>query len=115
MGLGGFAEAWAEAAEDPDFLPAAYFLAEALMERRQGGPTLTDRRLAFAALDRFIEGTETGVLVPLFIDRAFLEGWLDAARARRGEIEAYFASASARLGVRLTRVRRGQPASSSAV
>jgi class 3 adenylate cyclase len=91
------------ATENQDFLPAAYFLAEALMERRQGGPTLTDRRLAFAALDRFIEGAEAGTLAPLFIDRAFLDGWVDAARARRGEIETYFASASARPSATFTR------------
>jgi class 3 adenylate cyclase len=84
------------ATESQDFLPAAYFLAEALMEKRQGGPSLTDRRLAFSALDRFIEGAETGALAPLFIDRTFLDGWLEAARTRRGEIEGYFASASVR-------------------
>jgi hypothetical protein len=84
------------AAANPDFAPADYFLAEALLERRQGGPTLTDRRLAFAALDRFLDAGETGALASLFIDRAFLNGWLEAARARRGEIERFFASASAR-------------------
>ena len=82
--------------EHPDFLPAAYFLAEALMEKREGGPTLTNRRLAFAALDRFLEGAEIGALTPLFVDRSFLDGWVDAARSRRQEIEAYFASAAVR-------------------
>ncbi|WP_210261288.1 adenylate/guanylate cyclase domain-containing protein [Enterovirga aerilata] len=91
------------AGDNPDFLPAAYFLAEALMEKRQGGPTLTDRRLAFAALDRFLEGAESGALAPLFIDRTFLEGWVEAARTRRAEIEGYFAGASVRPGASFVR------------
>lgn len=97
----------AVASDNPDFPPAAYFLAEALTEKRQGGPTLTDRRLAFAALDRFVESAESGTLAPLFVDRSFLDGWLDAARARRGEIETYFASASVRPSVAFTRTEAG--------
>lgn len=95
------------ASENPDYLPAAYFLAEALTEKRQGGPTLTDRRLAFAALDRFLESAETGALAPLFVDRSFLDGWLDAARARRGEIESYFASTPVRPTATFARTEAG--------
>ncbi|MGA0598606.1 adenylate/guanylate cyclase domain-containing protein [Enterovirga sp. CN4-39] len=95
------------ASDNPDFLPASYFLAEALMEKRQGAPTLTDRRLAFAALDRFIEGAETGSLSQLFIDASFLEGWLEAARTRRGEIETFFASSSARPSASFSRSETG--------
>ena len=93
--------------EHPDFLPAAYFLAEALMEKREGGPTLTNRRLAFAALDRFLDGAETGALTPLFVDRSFLDGWIDAARARRQEIEAHFASAAVRPSATFRRTEAG--------
>jgi hypothetical protein len=93
--------------EHPDFLPAAYFLAEALMEKREGGPTLTNRRLAFAALDRFLDGAETGALTPLFVDRSFLDGWTDAARARRQETEAYFASAAVRPSATFRRIEAG--------
>jgi class 3 adenylate cyclase len=89
--------------DNPDDLPAAYFLAEALMDKRQGGPTLTDRRLAFSALDRFIDGAEGGSLAPLFIDKTFLEGWVQAAQTRRTEIEGHFASASARPSASFTR------------
>jgi class 3 adenylate cyclase len=89
--------------DNPDDLPAAYFLAEALMDKRQGGPTLTDRRLAYSALDRFIDGAESGSLAPHFIDRTFLEDWVEAARKRRSEIEGHFASASARPSASFTR------------
>jgi class 3 adenylate cyclase len=95
------------ATENQDFLPAAYFLAEALMEKRQGGPSLTDRRLAFAALDRFIEGAETGALAALFVDGTFLDGWLEAARSRRGEIESYFGSTAVRPSASFVRTEAG--------
>lgn len=90
-----------------DFSPVAYVLAQALTEKRQGGPTITERRLAFAALDQFLEAAGAGSLAPFFMDRSFLEGWIETARARRGEIEAFFASAQTRPDASFTRVEGG--------
>ena len=100
-------EALAEAQPDVTFVD--YLLADALAEGREGGPSLTERRLAFAALDRFIEAASSGDrdLTGRFVDRAFLESWLEAARRRRGEIEGFFASGAARPTASYSRTAAG--------
>ncbi|WP_375459596.1 adenylate/guanylate cyclase domain-containing protein [uncultured Enterovirga sp.] len=96
------------AAANPGAAGAAdYLMAEALMERRDGGPTLTERRLAFDALDRFLEAASAGELAGQFIDRAVLDGWLDGARKRRSEIEASFTSAATRPTAAFSRTATG--------
>lgn len=75
---------------------ADYLLADALIDDSDGGPTLTDRRLAFDALDRFLEGATSGQFAARFVDKSLLDGWVEAARQRRSEIETFFAGASAR-------------------
>ena len=94
-------------AEQPDYAPAAYFHALALTEKRRNGPTLTERRLAFSALDRFLDAAESGSLAALFIDKSVLDGWLDTARMRRGEIETFFASTPTRPSASFVRAEGG--------
>ena len=91
------------AAANPDYAPADYLLAEAYLARG-GGPTLTDRRLAFDALDRFLDAAPQ--LPAFFVDRAVLDGWLDGARKRRGEIEGFFVRA-ARPAATFARIEAG--------
>ncbi len=91
----------------PDLAVADYLLADALTENRDGGPTVTERRLAFDALDRFLDAAGTGALAGRFVDQAFLDGWLDGARRRRGEIETFFASAATRPAATFTRTTSG--------
>ncbi|MDB5591281.1 MAG: putative methyl-accepting chemotaxis sensory transducer, partial [Enterovirga sp.] len=97
----------AVAAAQPGAGPADFVLAESLLDRRAGGPTLTERRLAFDALDRFLEAAAAGVLARSFVDRTFLESWLDAARRRRGEIESAFASSPTRPSAAFSRTGSG--------
>ena len=91
----------------PDMAAVDYLLADALVEGREGGPTLTERRLAFDALDRFVDASTTGDLGRHFVDRAFLASWIEGARRKRGEIEKAFASATTRPGVAFTRTGSG--------
>ena len=90
-------------AANPDYAPADYLLADAYLARA-GGPTLTDRRLAFDALDRFLDASAQ--LPAFFMDRAVLDLWTEAARSRRAEVEAFFVSA-ARPGATFVRSEAG--------
>jgi hypothetical protein len=92
----------------PNYLPAAFLLAEALLAEKGGvGPTLTERRLAFELLERVGDGAASDALAALFIDRAMLAGWLDSARKRRAEIEATFAGAVTRPRAHFVRAGTG--------
>lgn len=83
--------------QSPDYGPAAFALAEALGAEKGGaGPTLTERRLAFDSLERFLESAAADPTKALFVDRAFLEAWRESARRRRNEIEALFVGAATR-------------------
>jgi class 3 adenylate cyclase len=84
------------AADDPDNAPAAYFLAEDYLAERQGGPTLTERRLAFDALNTFLETSASPKAAAAFIDRSVLTSWREAAQKRQGEIEVAFATVKTR-------------------
>lgn len=81
-------EAFAEA--HPDYAPAHYLVAEEYSEDRIGAQTLTERRLEFAALERFLEADAEGRLAPFFLDRSLLAQWLDRARARKSATESFF-------------------------
>lgn len=82
-------------------------MADALLDSRDGGPTLTDRRLAFDATERFLDSASGGEIAGRFVDRAFLDGWLDAARRRRGDIEKFFASGKTRPSASFSRASSG--------
>jgi hypothetical protein len=95
------------AADDPDFAPTSYFLAEDYMTGRQSGPTLTERRLAFDALNTFLEtSTQTG-LAGAFLDRSVLTAWREAASKRQSEIEASFAGLKTRTTATFARAETG--------
>lgn len=98
-------EAFASA--NPTSPIAGYALAEALSDAREGGPTLTERRLAFDAADRFLEAAQDGELDGRFVDRTFLDGWIESSRRRRGEIESFFASAQVRPTASFARTASG--------
>ena len=95
------------AAAHPDLPLVDHLLADALLDARDGSPTLTDRRLAFDLGERFLDAASAGDLNGRFVDRAFLDGWLDAARRRRGEIERFFASGRTRPSVAFSRIASG--------
>ena len=93
-------------AANPDYFPADYLRAESLLGGRTP-PTLTERRLAFDAFDRFLEAGAGGRLAPFFVDRAFMDAWLEQARKRRGEIQDTFASTKTRPSATFTRSDSG--------
>ena len=95
------------AAAHPDAPLIDNLLADALLDAQGGGPTLTDRRLAFSATERFLDAAGSGELNGRFVDRAFLDAWQDAARRRRGEIERFFSSGNMRPSVAFTRIPSG--------
>nr|WP_133770176.1 adenylate/guanylate cyclase domain-containing protein [Enterovirga rhinocerotis] len=110
-------------ASHPGVAAADNLMADALLDQRDGGPTLTERRLAFDATERFLDAAASGDLSSRFVDRTFLDGWLDMARRRRGEIERFFSSARTRPTAAfsrsstgwLTRLSLPEPASAIAV
>ena len=95
------------AAAHPDVAAADNLLADALLDPREGEPTLTDRRLAFDASDRFVDAASSGELNGRFVDRAFLDAWVEGAKRRRGDVERFFASGRVRPSVAFTRVANG--------
>ena len=97
----------------PDFPPAHYFLAEEYSDDRVGGQTLTDRRLEYEALERFLETDADGQLAPLFLDQSVLAQWLDRARKRKAASEAFFKTAASRPTASFTRTSTGWLASLS--
>ena len=84
------------AAAHPDYPPAHYFEAEEHSEDRIGSQTLTERRLEYEALERFLEAEAAGRLTPLFLDHSVLAQWLDRARRRKAASEAFFQTAQTR-------------------
>jgi class 3 adenylate cyclase len=95
------------AASHPDMAAVDNLLADALLDPREGEPTLTDRRLAFDASDRFVDAAASGELNGRFVDRAFLDAWVEGAKRRRGDVERFFASGRVRPSVAFTRVANG--------
>ncbi len=95
------------AAADPDDPPAAYLLAVDYLAGRDGGPTLTERRLAFDLFDRFVEASDDGRLDPFFLDPTVRASWIEEAKRRRAELQAFFAGASTRLGAGFARSETG--------
>jgi hypothetical protein len=87
----------------PDFPPAQYFLAEEHSEDRLGSQTLTERRLEYEALERFLEAESEGKLSALFLDHSVLAQWLDRARKRKAATEAFFKTATTRPTATFTR------------
>jgi hypothetical protein len=84
-------EALAEA--HPDYPPGHYLVAEEYSEDRIGSQTLTERRLEYEALERFLQAEAEGRLSPFFLDHSVLAQWLDRARRRKAASEAFFNSA----------------------
>ena len=103
-GPDGAARLEALVAENPDYGPAAYLLSEAYLGR-PGGPTLTERRLAFDALDRVLDGDTK--LSGFFLDRSLAETWTVTAKRRRDGIEAGFAGAASRPRIEYARSEKG--------
>ena len=95
------------AADDPDFAPTSYFLAEDYMTGRQSGPTLTERRLAFDALNTFLETSTQSSLAGAFLDRSVLTSWREAASKRQSEIEGSFAGLKTRTTATFARAETG--------
>src|SRR5215218_8208780 len=81
------------AAANPDYAPAQAILATEYSEDQLGAQTLTQRRLEFDALERFLEAEKDGRLTPFFLDQSLLAQWLDNARRRKSAIEAFFQGA----------------------
>jgi class 3 adenylate cyclase len=101
------------AADDPDFAPTSYFLSEDYMAERAGGPTLTERRLAFDALDTFLEASNPPALAGAFLERSVLTAWREAATKRQSEIQASFAGLKTRTTAVFTRGETGWTAALS--
>jgi class 3 adenylate cyclase len=101
------------AAAHPDFPPAHYFLAEEYSEDRLGNQTLTERRLEYESLERFLEAESEGRLAPLFLDHSVLAQWLDRARKRKAASEAFFRTATTRPTASFMRSNTGWTASLS--
>jgi class 3 adenylate cyclase len=99
------------ASQNPDFAPAHYLLAEEYSEDRLGTQTLTDRRLEFDALERFLEAEKDGRLAPFFLDPSVLAQWLDKARRRKSATEAFFQGAETKPTASFTRSNTGWTAS----
>jgi class 3 adenylate cyclase len=95
------------AAANPDYAPAHYLLADEHSEDRIGTQTLTDRRLEFDALERFLEADAEGRLVPFFLDQSVLSQWLDKARKRKEATEAFFQGAQAKPTASFQRANTG--------
>jgi hypothetical protein len=81
------------AAQNPDYAPALYLLADEYSEDRIAPQSLTDRRLEFDALERFLQADMEGRLAPFFLDQSVLAQWLDKAKKRKEATEAFFQSA----------------------
>ncbi|KAF0136567.1 MAG: hypothetical protein FD152_979 [Xanthobacteraceae bacterium] len=82
-------EAFAEA--HPDFAPAHYLLAAELVDGRQDGQTLAEKRREQAALDRFLTVAREGKLSSFFLDRSLLGQWMDLARTRDAVLRSLLA------------------------
>lgn len=83
-------------ADNPDFAPAYYFLAQELSEERLGrSASLSDRQIEFAALNEFLRSHREGRLMKFFLDHAIAAVWVDKARKRRDKLELALMSASA--------------------
>ncbi len=93
--------------QHPEFGPAYFLLAEEYSEDRLGTQTLTDRRLEFDALDRFLEAEAEGRLARHFLDQSVLAAWLDRARKRKDQIEAFFRHSATRPTATFTRSNSG--------
>ena len=98
-------EAFANA--NPAYAPAQYLLAEEHSEDRIGAQTLTDRRLEFDAIERFLEADAEGRLQAFFLDQSVLGQWLDKARKRKAAIESFFQSAPTKPTASFTRSNAG--------
>lgn len=92
---------------DSDYAPAWYFLAEDYLAERQGGPTLTERRLAFDALDSFLDASAGAKAQATFLDKSVLTSWREAAQKRAAEIETAFAGAKTRPSAAFSRADTG--------
>lgn len=95
------------ASKNPDYAPASYLLAEAYLATRQGGATLTERRLAFDAFDSFLDDSSDGKTLAAFLDRAILASWRETARKRRNEIESSFVTGNTRPSATFARSETG--------
>lgn len=95
----------------PEFGPAYFVLSEEYSEDRLGTQTLTDRRLEFDALDRFLEAEAEGRLARHFLDQSVLSTWLDRARKRKDQIETFFRQSATRPTATFTRSNTGWLAS----
>ena len=95
------------ASKNPDYAPASYLLAEAYLGSRQGGATLTERRLAFNAFDSFLDDSGDAKAAAAFLDRAVLASWRETARKRRNEIENSFATGNTRPSATFARSETG--------
>ncbi|MGL4495524.1 MAG: adenylate/guanylate cyclase domain-containing protein [Beijerinckiaceae bacterium] len=83
-------------AENREFTPASYLLAEEYGEDRLGTQqTLADRRKEFASLTEFLAADRDGKLQPFFMDHSVLAEWLDKARKRHATLDAQLKSTSA--------------------
>ena len=106
-------------AANPDVAPANELLAQDYLSR-PGGPTLTERRLAFDQFDRFMAAENRSAF---FADPSVADEWVQTARKGRAEIEAFFAGAATRPRASFTRSDTGwiaklvmpEPATSLAV
>jgi class 3 adenylate cyclase len=81
------------AAQNDDYAPAYYLLADEYSEDRIGTQSLTDRRFEFEALESFLKADADRRLTSFFLDRSMLAQWLDKARKRKEANEAFFQSA----------------------
>jgi hypothetical protein len=88
-------------------------LAEEYSEDRLGTQTLTDRRLEYEALERFLDAEADGRLAPLFLDHTVLAQWLDRARKRKAGSETFFRTAMSRPTATFARSTAGWTASLS--
>ncbi|HEX8663157.1 MAG TPA: adenylate/guanylate cyclase domain-containing protein [Beijerinckiaceae bacterium] len=95
------------AAQNPDYAPAHYLLAEEHSEDRIGTQSLTDRRLEFDALERFLEADAEGRLTPFFLDQSVLSQWLDKAKKRKEATQAFFQGAQTKPTASFQRANTG--------
>lgn len=81
-------------AENPDFVPAYYFLAEEHSRAQRNRPqTERDRQIEAAALSELLRAHQEGRLAPFFLDQSIADTWVELASRRYERIRTASASA----------------------
>lgn len=75
-------------AENPEFGPLAYLLADEFSEGKAGEQTLADRRAEREWLEQFRAAHSEGKVLRYFLDKKEAQKWLDASDARWAKLQS---------------------------